>query len=655
MKLRLQAKYTLMLGGMALAVSLALIFLFVIVTQRTADELNRASIDAATVARERQTERKGRELVDMLTGALAHHLTFDNRNLVTKTVLRTLKMQDVNSIRVYDANGIIIEDGTPSHANVGREAPLPVLTQVLGRREINIVQNQDFTIISAPILNGDQLLGAISLRLSHENFRLELAERRVMLDTLADANYNKVLGYILLFLIAVTLCAVAVGTLTARRMSQPIEILHRAVSRIAAGKFEIVWPTRRNDEIGELADGLKKMVHQLRTQTVSMTYLDDIISSMFDCLVVTDSRQRIEKVNAATCRLTGYSPHDLINQPFAKLLMPPGNQLLPIGEQFDPGNLKPTGDGLEINTIFAKSGQEIPIQMGVTVMASHVDGKPRMVCMFRDVSEQQKRERELRHAKDEAEIANASKSQFLANMSHELRTPLNAVIGFSSMLKDEIKGPLTSTYKSYATDIHDSAQHLLAIINDILDLSKLEAGKMDIFDEDVTIEEVVHSTIRLVKTRADERQIKLEIDLPTDLPDILADQRMLKQVLINLLSNAVKFNVPGGRVCVSARLRLDGALAIAVADSGIGMDPDTIPRLLEPFSQADAAFNRTYAGTGLGLAITKSMVELHGGQLTVDSAVGEGTTITIILPPERVAHDPASNPGGQSTTQNSGA
>lgn len=636
MKLRLQAKYTLMLGGVALGVSLALTVMFAVLTERTAEDLNKASIIAAHEARERQTETRGRDIANMLSAALGHHIetaaaTGDDET-VSRLAREALSLRDVAMVRIYDSTGTVIRDGTPTGESLGAIAPPAVKETVLGRKDWLVERDGNNTRVSAPVLRDGRLVGAVSVQLSHSGFKTELAGRRTMLDQIADESYNHVIGYITLFLVIIILTAIIIGTFAARRMSQPIEQLRGAVSRIANGQFEIVWPQPRDDEIGELADGLKKMVLQLRTKTVSMTYLDDIISSMFDCLVVTDSRQRIEKVNVATCRLTGYSAHDLINQPFTKLLMPPGSLvMLPLEQDFELSAV-----GLMVDTIYAKSGKAIPVQMGVTVMASHVDGKPRMVSMFRDVSEQRAREEELRQAKEEAEIANASKSQFLANMSHELRTPLNAVIGFSSMIKDEIKGPLSDTYKSYAGDIHDSAQHLLAIINDILDISKLEAGKMEIYDEDVGVAEIVLSTIRLVKTKADERQITLEVDIPADLPDICVDQRMLKQILINLLSNAVKFNRPSGKVSVVARLCLDGALAIAVTDTGIGMDPANIPRLLEPFSQGDSALNRNYEGTGLGLAITKSMTELHGGRLTVESAVDQGTTITITLPPERV-------------------
>lgn len=269
-------------------------------------------------------------------------------------------------------------------------------------------------------------------------------------------------------------------------------------------------------------------------------------------------------------------------------------------------------------------------------MASHVDGQPRTVSLFRDISGIRAYEAQLRAAREEAEVANAAKSRFLANMSHELRTPLNAIIGFSAMIKDQMRGPMPDGYMGYAVDIHESAEHLLAIINDILDISKLEAGKMELMEEEVAVEEMLSLVLRIIRQRADERGIAVELVLKEKIPDLLVDARMLKQILINILSNAVKFNIDEGRVTLTAGRLLNGDVYFAVRDTGIGMDPADIPRLLEPFAQASAAHSRSHQGTGLGLAIAKSMVTLHGGVLTVDSAINAGTTVTVTLPAERL-------------------
>ena len=234
-----------------------------------------------------------------------------------------------------------------------------------------------------------------------------------------------------------------------------------------------------------------------------------------------------------------------------------------------------------------------------------------------------------------AEGANTAKSEFLANMSHELRTPLNAVNGFSEIMVGEMFGPLGDRrYKEYAQDILSSGQHLLALINDILDMSKIEAGKMNLSFEPLNLEDVVEDCVRLVRNRAESSGLKLEIDLP-ELPEFEADYRAIKQVLLNLLSNALKFTPHGGRVAVTAQVRRHFAgdrMRIEVSDTGIGISPEDLARLARPFEQIESQHSKTQQGTGLGLALTKSLVELHGGDLSLSSTPGEGTTVSVVLP-----------------------
>ncbi len=235
-----------------------------------------------------------------------------------------------------------------------------------------------------------------------------------------------------------------------------------------------------------------------------------------------------------------------------------------------------------------------------------------------------------------AEGANKAKSEFLANMSHELRTPLNAINGFSEIMVGEMFGPLgDARYKEYAGDILSSGQHLLALINDILDMSKIEAGKMNLKFEPLTVEDVVEDAARLVRNRAEAAGLALELEFPRDLPEVEADYRAVKQVLLNLLSNAIKFTPRGGRVTVRAESRRDPTgerIRISVRDTGIGIAADDLQRLAQPFEQIESQPSTTQQGTGLGLALTKSLVEMHGGALDIQSAPGEGTTVAFSVP-----------------------
>ncbi len=241
-----------------------------------------------------------------------------------------------------------------------------------------------------------------------------------------------------------------------------------------------------------------------------------------------------------------------------------------------------------------------------------------------------------------AEAASRMKSQFLANMSHELRTPLNAIIGFSEVMAGEMLGPLGEPrYKGYARDIHESGRHLLDVINDILDMSRVEAGKMESRESAIDVESVVATALRFVAERGAAAGLRVVTRVAPGLPFLFADERMVKQILLNLLSNAIKFTPAGGEVTVSAAVEAAGPLLLAVADTGIGIAADDTQRAIEPFGQIDSDLNRRYQGTGLGLSLVKSLLDLHGGTLTLESQPGIGTVATVRFPADRLVAAPA--------------
>ncbi len=240
-------------------------------------------------------------------------------------------------------------------------------------------------------------------------------------------------------------------------------------------------------------------------------------------------------------------------------------------------------------------------------------------------------------ARVQSEIANRTKTEFLANMSHELRSPLNSVLGFAEIMRDELFGPLGSPrYRGYAEDILQSANHLLAVINDILDISKIEARKLELDESDADIAAIVEVSARLMRPRLEQAGLRLEMNLGPRLPHLYVDPRKVKQILLNLISNAVKFTPAGGKVAVSARLADDGDFCLIVADSGIGIAPENIDKALSPFTQIDSSLSRKYEGTGLGLPLSKALAELHGGKLEIQSEVNAGTAVTVTFPANRV-------------------
>ncbi|WP_207485592.1 PAS domain-containing sensor histidine kinase [Arenibaculum pallidiluteum] len=282
-------------------------------------------------------------------------------------------------------------------------------------------------------------------------------------------------------------------------------------------------------------------------------------------------------------------------------------------------------------------GGRIPVELAAgPPVAGH------RLVVLRDLRARLEAEERLREAHELAELARRGRTEFIANMSHELRTPLNAILGFAEIIRDQLVGPIGNPlYSEYARDVHDSGSHLLQVINDILDLAKVEAGQMTLREDLVMPAAAVGTCLRLLRQRADQAGVAL-VDLTAGAAPVglLADERKLKQMLFNVIGNALKFTPEGGRVSVAIEVTPEAELAIIVRDTGIGIAAEDLERVMVPFGQAAAGLDRPYEGTGLGLPLTRGLVELHGGRLRLDSTPGEGTTVRLVFPAARLRPAP---------------
>jgi PAS domain S-box-containing protein len=393
-------------------------------------------------------------------------------------------------------------------------------------------------------------------------------------------------------------------------------------------------------------------------------YTRSLIESNIDALVTTDPRGIITDVNKQTEALTGCTRDELIGAPFKNHFTDPARAEAGIHRALTEGRFT----NYEL-TARARDGTLTVVSFNATTFHDRDRRLQGVFVAARDVTELKRFEQTLQQ-NVELEGASRMKSEFLANMSHELRTPLNAIIGFSEVLKDGLLGDLTDQQRVFIANIFGSGRHLLSLINDILDLSKVEAGKMTLDLEAVQVASLFVNGLSIIREKAAARHIQLGMDAPDALGSIQADARKVKQIVYNLLSNAVKFTVDGGRVTLSARRvpraavgRPTGSwasrsfplavnefaefLEISVSDSGIGISPQGLEQLFKPFSQIDSGLARKFEGTGLGLTMVKVLAELHGGTVAVASAAGEGSCFTVWLPVRatgEVAHLPSRAP-----------
>lgn len=367
----------------------------------------------------------------------------------------------------------------------------------------------------------------------------------------------------------------------------------------------------------------------LRNQQESQFNL--IAESTNDIIIRINLELEVTYISPSAEKVLGYRVEDIGTAEWSQFI--PRDHVDEIYEQFES---LLSGEKDEVTVTYPvqhRQGNWIWLEQSVHPVKSPHSGQVlEFVSIARDVSERKRFELELTNAREKAEFANQTKTRFLANMSHELRTPLNAVMGFSEVLKDELFGEIGEPrYREYAHLIHDSGQLLLQLISDILDMSKIEAGKYDLYLEKVDLSEIVSSSIKLVAAKAEEKSIHLISDVEITATGIEADERSVMQVLLNLLTNAIKFTPDGGEITVSVR-RSGANSTIEVRDNGIGIEQELISKLTLPFEQATTDYALAKEGTGLGLALVKSIVDLHHGKLEIVSKMGVGTTVVVSLP-----------------------
>jgi len=470
-------------------------------------------------------------------------------------------------------------------------------------------------------------------------------------------------SYVLVVAGVGALLTALVGLLVIRQVTRPLAELASAARQVGRGNLDVPIGVRSRDEFGQLADAFREMQARLaetrrdlerrvEERTAELRETSDSLRAVLDssteyAIIATDTDWTIRTFNEGARRTFGYAPEEVLGRSLG-LLVPPEEAEAAMGAEMTRA-LESRGRHEGECDRLHKDGRRFPVRCATTVRRAP-DGRPAgytVVC--RDITQHKALEHRLRQYTDNleqmvaektaelqevnAELRRAGtlKGQFLATMSHELRTPLSAIIGFAEAIRDGVAGPVAPEQREFAEDIRQAGRQLLALINNILDLAKLEAGAMNLDLQSCELGAIVEEVFRVVRGLARPKDIRLVSDLSPRKIELAADPVKLKQILYNLLSNAVKFSHAGSVVTVTGRLEPETVL-VRVADTGIGIAPEDLIWIFEEFRQGDSTLARESGGTGLGLSLVKRLVELHGGDVVVESELGKGTTFTVALP-----------------------
>jgi len=434
------------------------------------------------------------------------------------------------------------------------------------------------------------------------------------------------------------LLTAAITFLLARRIVPPLSQAASVADRIARGELHTPIPPGGRDETGVLLRSMTVMQENIRAmmereqqerQSAQRRMIDAVEGSR-EGVILVDAGGRVVIANSQVGRfcpaMAPYMvPGESFAEAFSRARLAFAWQSEFGGNDLDAAFLDPTDEAFSVGEYQMADGRWLRFSRSATREGG-------FILFLSDFTEIKEREELFKQAKLQADAASRSKTNFLANMSHELRTPLNAIIGFSEIIATQQFGPGNPKYPGYARDILRSGEHLLSIINSVLDLAKTEAGKIDLSVEPVDISAIVGECETMIRTQCEKAGLRFVVDTPRRRLAIQGEPAKLRQIVLNLLSNAVKFTAPGGTVSLASRLSAAGDVEIEIADTGIGMTAKDIDIAMTPFGQVDSALARKFEGTGLGLPLTAAFVELHGGRLKIDSEPGRGTRVTVTLP-----------------------
>ncbi|MGV7222556.1 MAG: ATP-binding protein [Nitrospinales bacterium] len=535
-------------------------------------------------------------------------LEFNDQDLAQTTLDALADNSNIISGAIFDKHGDIFAE---YHYQKAIHPKLP------GKniKAFNYIKDKSMVILH-PVIYQNQNIGTIYLR----------ANENLYLKRLKDFIFIGVITFIVALF-----ASMIFATKLQKFISEPILKLSKNSQKLGEGNFNVEVEVDSQDEIGDLAKSFNKMVANLKETTVSKDYVGNIVKSLNNALFVVDIEGGIHTVNLAASLLTEFSQEELSGMPIDSFFQEPKDGLNK--EDNLLSIIKKSETIKNINrTLYSKTGKQIPVLVsGATLTKDHFESQE-FVLVVNDITELKNNENELIKARNQSEKANLAKSEFLARMSHELRTPMNSILGFTQLLSMDSKNPLTDRQRKNMDHVSSAGNHLLALINEVLDLSKIESGNLEISSEIVDMVPIVDNVMSMSKSLASNNNISLEYhEIPNQNYIVNASSLRLKQIVLNLVSNAIKYNKPNGSVLIFFEKQEGNEIRLGVKDTGLGISDKDKHLIFKPFERFHED-SESIEGSGIGLTISKQLVELMNGSMGFESTMGKGSFFYIDLP-----------------------
>ncbi len=593
---------------------------------QTIQEVNKRSINTSF---QEEWEGKVQLLAEIFAKQVAQPLYNFDTFQMTQLATMIAEQEGFEYVYVHDLDGMILVDTHPERSAVGSILQDAFSNNAVQTTTPLIQRNPPLLDVTIPVFLGTQKLGVV--RVAYNTTKIQ-NNINGMVEEVGDGVsdiVNSTLFNTLMVAGLIWILVTMTGLWWVNYLIRPLRALSLGTQKVMEGDLTHQIVTPSEDEIGLLARSFNQMTLQLRQTMVSRDYMNNVVGTMINSMIVLDLDETIRLVNPATVQLLGYSENELIGKSFRTVYAKQG-----LFQCADLDVLNHVRSIAHVEAVYlSKQGRPITVNFSAAIIENQSGSTQGIVCMAQDITWRKTAEQELKDAKERAESANVAKTQFLANMSHEIRTPLNSILGFSEILLK--KGPsqgLTDNMIEYLKNVNLAGRSLLELVNNILDLTKIESGKMEVLEESTDLPQLLNEVYHLNRIHANSKHLDYQLHLDPQLPRVIrTDGSKLRQILLNIIGNAIKFT-PSHKSIVIRVEEIQDEIQIQVLDQGIGIPAEKRATMFKPFEQVDGTVTRRFGGTGLGLTISKKLVELLQGKINLEETVGGGLTVRIEIP-----------------------